>query len=249
MHAVANPLINITAPGPPRHLSEAARHDSDQGADGGRHQRRLRPRLRDGSLVRAWGLTTCWKWRIWACMSGGHRHGGNRRCFEAVTVNGAKALNLEGYGIAPGAHADLIVLQAADPIEALRLRPARLQVIRQAPSSPKPGDQSRLSLGNQSLQRGLLHIPQTVQDGNTFYFFFFFFFFLFLFLRERERVCVCFVVVLLWGHAPTAVRVQENRRDSGDAQAESRVRSRNSAPPGMKSPSGRQIGPARTRRG
>lgn len=75
-----------------------------------------------------------------------------RRCFEAVTVNGAKALNLEGYGIAPGTNADLIVLQAADPIEALRLRPARLQVIRRgAVIAESPATESRLSLGNQSL--------------------------------------------------------------------------------------------------
>jgi cytosine deaminase len=51
-------------------------------------------------------------------------------CFEAVTVNGARALGLEGYGLEVGCHADLVVLQATDPIEALRLRPARLHVIR-----------------------------------------------------------------------------------------------------------------------
>ena len=39
------------AAGPPRHLSEAPRHDARAGAAGRRHQRRLRPRLRDGSLV------------------------------------------------------------------------------------------------------------------------------------------------------------------------------------------------------
>lgn len=53
-----------------------------------------------------------------------------RRCFEAVTVNAAKVLGLEGYGLEPGCNADLVILQAADPIEALRLKPARLQVIR-----------------------------------------------------------------------------------------------------------------------
>jgi cytosine deaminase len=75
-----------------------------------------------------------------------------RRCFEAVTENGAKALNLEGYGIAAGKNADLIVLQAADPIEALRLRANRLQVIRRgAVIAESPAAASRLSLGNQSL--------------------------------------------------------------------------------------------------
>lgn len=53
-----------------------------------------------------------------------------RACFDAVTRNGAIALELDGYGLEPGCHADMVVLQAADPIEALRTRPARLQVIR-----------------------------------------------------------------------------------------------------------------------
>jgi cytosine deaminase len=53
-----------------------------------------------------------------------------RRCFDAVTSNGAAVLELEGYGIAPGCRADIVVLQAEDAIEALRLRPTRLYVIR-----------------------------------------------------------------------------------------------------------------------
>ena len=53
-----------------------------------------------------------------------------RRCFDAVTVNAAKVLGLEGYGLEPGCNADFVILQAADPIEALRLKPARLQVVR-----------------------------------------------------------------------------------------------------------------------
>ena len=53
-----------------------------------------------------------------------------RACFDAVTVNGARALGLEGYGIAPGCHADLVVLQCRDEVEALRLKPARLWVVR-----------------------------------------------------------------------------------------------------------------------
>ncbi len=53
-----------------------------------------------------------------------------RACFDAVTTNAARVMGLEGYGLAPGARADLVLLQAADPIEAIRLRPARLAVIR-----------------------------------------------------------------------------------------------------------------------
>ena len=53
-----------------------------------------------------------------------------RRIFETVTVNGARALGLEGYGLKPGCHADIVILQARDIPEALRLKPARLFVIR-----------------------------------------------------------------------------------------------------------------------
>ena len=51
-------------------------------------------------------------------------------CFRAVTDNAAEIFGLDGYGVAPRCYADLVVLQASDPIEAIRLRPARLHVIR-----------------------------------------------------------------------------------------------------------------------
>ncbi len=53
-----------------------------------------------------------------------------RQCFEAVTVNPAKLMHLEGYGIAAGCNADFVLLQAKDPIEAIRLKAARLKVFR-----------------------------------------------------------------------------------------------------------------------
>jgi cytosine deaminase len=53
-----------------------------------------------------------------------------KSCFAAVTQNAAKVLNLENYGLAPGNNADLIVLQASDAIEAIRLHAERLFVIR-----------------------------------------------------------------------------------------------------------------------
>ena len=53
-----------------------------------------------------------------------------RACFRAVTETPAAILGLEGYGIAPGCHADLVLLQARDPVEAIRLRATRLAVIR-----------------------------------------------------------------------------------------------------------------------
>jgi cytosine deaminase len=53
-----------------------------------------------------------------------------RACFMAVTQTPAKILGLESYGIAPGCNADLVLLQARDPVEAIRLRATRLAVIR-----------------------------------------------------------------------------------------------------------------------
>jgi len=53
-----------------------------------------------------------------------------RDCFAAVTTHGARVLGLTDYGLAPGCRADLVLLQARDPIEAIRLRATRLAVIR-----------------------------------------------------------------------------------------------------------------------
>lgn len=52
-----------------------------------------------------------------------------RRCFDMVTVENARIMNLEGYGLGVGDMASLVVLDAGDPIEAVRLRPDRLCVI------------------------------------------------------------------------------------------------------------------------
>lgn len=50
--------------------------------------------------------------------------------FQAITTNSAKTMGLEGYGLTPGCHADLVLLQARDPAEALRLKAVKLAVIR-----------------------------------------------------------------------------------------------------------------------
>ena len=50
-------------------------------------------------------------------------------CFDMVTVNNAKTMGLTYYGLHVGANASLVVLDAGNPIEALRLRAARLCVI------------------------------------------------------------------------------------------------------------------------
>ena len=53
-----------------------------------------------------------------------------RQCFELVTTGPARIMHLDGYGLDIGCKADMVLLQAADPIEAIRLKAARLAVIK-----------------------------------------------------------------------------------------------------------------------
>jgi cytosine/creatinine deaminase len=53
-----------------------------------------------------------------------------RQCFDAVTINPAKLMHLQAYGIEKGCNADFVLLQAHDPVEALRLRATRLKVFK-----------------------------------------------------------------------------------------------------------------------
>jgi cytosine/creatinine deaminase len=53
-----------------------------------------------------------------------------RQCFEAVTTHPAKLMHLQSYGLQSGCNADFVLLQARDPVEALRLRATRLKVWR-----------------------------------------------------------------------------------------------------------------------
>ena len=53
-----------------------------------------------------------------------------RACFDAVTVNAAKLMGLSDYGLEVGKAADFVLLQARDPVEAIRLRATRLAVVR-----------------------------------------------------------------------------------------------------------------------
>jgi cytosine deaminase len=55
---------------------------------------------------------------------------GIRSCFDAVTVNAARVMQLADYGLAPGCDASFVLLQARDPVEAIRLRATRLRVYR-----------------------------------------------------------------------------------------------------------------------
>ncbi|MEQ8297190.1 MAG: amidohydrolase family protein [Nitratireductor sp.] len=52
-----------------------------------------------------------------------------RRCFDMVTSESAAIMGLDDYGLAVGKKASLIVLDAGDPVEAIRLRPERLCVV------------------------------------------------------------------------------------------------------------------------
>jgi cytosine/creatinine deaminase len=80
-------------------------------------------------------------------------------CFEAVTKNSSKIMGLQDYGVAKGCDANLVILQAKDPIEAIRLRATRLHVIRKGkviaqtpasvtamdlPGRPKASDPSKI---------------------------------------------------------------------------------------------------------
>ena len=53
-----------------------------------------------------------------------------RQCFEAVTTGPAKIMHLEGYGVEVGCKADMVLLQATDTIEAIRLKATRLAGIK-----------------------------------------------------------------------------------------------------------------------
>ncbi|AUT67906.1 MULTISPECIES: amidohydrolase family protein [Paraburkholderia] len=68
-------------------------------------------------------------------------------CFDAVTVNAARIFGLEHYGVEPGCDANLVVLDARDAVEAIRLRAARLAVVsRGKVVSRAPAARATLSL-------------------------------------------------------------------------------------------------------
>ncbi len=78
-------------------------------------------------------------------------------CFNAVTANAASILHLENYGLNNGSNGDLVVLQCKDPIEAIRLKPTRLFVVRRGKiiSSTSPVSYE-LSLGPNTESEDLL---------------------------------------------------------------------------------------------
>ena len=130
VHAVANPLINITLQG---------RHDSYPRRRG---MTRV-PELMDAGVNVAFGqdcVMDPWYALGSGCMlevAAMGLHVGQmtsqarmRDCFDAVTVNAARVLGLPADGLVVGAPADCVLLQARSPVEALRLRATRLLVVR-----------------------------------------------------------------------------------------------------------------------
>ena len=82
-----------------------------------------------------------------------------KSCFRAVTEIPAAILGLEGYGLEKGCNADLVILQAADPVEALRLKANRLFVIRKGKIISRSAPlQAELNLpGRPEIQDFLVH--------------------------------------------------------------------------------------------
>jgi cytosine/creatinine deaminase len=130
VHVVSNPLINITLQG---------RHDTYPKRRG---MTRVPEQLTQGLTV-AFGQDCVMD--PWYSLGSGDMlevasmglhvaqmtsQAAMRQCFDAVTINAAKILQLPAYGLAPGCHADFLLLQARDPVEAIRLRATRLKVFR-----------------------------------------------------------------------------------------------------------------------
>ncbi|MGM4904326.1 amidohydrolase family protein [Tardiphaga sp. 866_E4_N2_1] len=128
--AIANPLINIVLQG---------RHDSYPKRRG---QTRV-PEMRPYGINVAFGQDCCMD--PWYSLGSADMlevahmglHVGQmtsrdamRFCFDTVTTNPAKIMGLEGYGLDVGCNGDLVLLQARDPIEAIRLKATRLAVVR-----------------------------------------------------------------------------------------------------------------------
>ena len=130
VHAVANPLINITLQG---------RHDTYPKRRG---MTRVKELLGFGINVSFGHDCVMDPWYSFGShdmLEVAHMglHVGQmtgvsemKQIFDTVTYNGAKTLGLKNYGLEPGCHADIVILQASDIHEALRLKPARLYVIR-----------------------------------------------------------------------------------------------------------------------
>ena len=89
---------------------------------------------------------------------------GIQSCFDAVTKQPAKILGLENYGIEPGCFADLVLLQAANPFEAIRLKANRLLVMRRGKIvAQTPEKQTRLGLPGRPESVALNFVPGSIR--------------------------------------------------------------------------------------
>lgn len=82
-----------------------------------------------------------------------------RQCFAAVTENPARILGLQNYGVAPGCMADLVILDAPNVIDAIRLRAPRTYVLR-AGKVISRSPPSRASLNLPTLNAGEMRTVQ-----------------------------------------------------------------------------------------
>lgn len=86
-----------------------------------------------------------------------------RRCFDMVTQENARIMGLRDYGLKVGALASLVVLDAGNPVEALRLRPDRLCVVSKGKViSEQARNDARLSIPNRPGSVRRRHDPQAV---------------------------------------------------------------------------------------
>ncbi|MEJ8472936.1 amidohydrolase family protein [Roseibium algae] len=130
VHAIANPLINITLQG---------RHDTYPKRRG---QTRV-PEMRSYGINVAFGHDCVMD--PWYSMGSGDMlevasmglhvaqmtsREAIRYCYDCVTTHPAKVLGLNGYGLDVGCKADFLLLQAKDTIEAIRLKATRLAVVK-----------------------------------------------------------------------------------------------------------------------
>jgi cytosine deaminase len=88
------------------------------------------------------------------------------RAFDAVTLAAARTMGLEHYGLAVGCHADFVILQARDPIEAIRLKATRLVVVRRgAVIARTAAKTTRLYLAGRSAEVDASTYAPTLDSG------------------------------------------------------------------------------------
>ena len=88
-----------------------------------------------------------------------------RQCFDAVTTSPARIMQLQGYGLEAGCHADFVVLQARDPVDAIRLRATRLKVFRRGTLvAQTPAATASLHLSGRPGETSWMHDPSENQS-------------------------------------------------------------------------------------